>query len=260
MTREDVVRVLLEAYHGPGGIEEGTFAGDVLRACADGMAQLWSMEIDGLERRAFVSTATGDCLTMVCADRGVIRREGEDDETLRRRAIEHLARLPASGNEDDYREWCSRVEGIARVSVLGLARGRGTVDIIAVGPDGRKPPQAVLEAAQTIVSRERPVGADARVIGAEEAPVDISASVVLMEGASMEQVRMEFSAALGVFCRDLALRTRTVSFAQVLRRLLDCRGVADVGGFRLCGREESLTVPERTVPVCGILDLKEAGV
>jgi len=112
MTREDVVRVLLEAYHGPGGIEEGTFAGDVLRACADGMAQLWSMEIDGLERRAFVSTATGDCLTMVCADRGVIRREGEDDETLRRRAIEHLARLPASGNEDDYREWCSGWRGL----------------------------------------------------------------------------------------------------------------------------------------------------
>ena len=28
----------------------------LLRACADGMAQLWSMEIDGLERRAFVSS------------------------------------------------------------------------------------------------------------------------------------------------------------------------------------------------------------
>ncbi len=252
------MRLLLEAYRGPGGTEEGTFAGDVLRACADGMAQLWSMDVDGLERRAFVSTAVGECLTMVCADRGIIRREGEEDEALRQRALERLARLPASGNEDDYREWCNRVEGIARVSVLGLARGRGSVDVIAVGPDGRRPPETVLEAAQAIVRRERPVGVDARVFGAEETPVSVSASVFLMDGASLEQVRLDFAAALRAYYRDLALRTRTVSFAQALRLLLDCRGTADVTGFKLCGREESFTLPERSVPVCGALDLKEA--
>ena len=69
MTKEELLRLLTAAYTGPGSAEEGTFAGDVLRACADGMAQLWSMDIDGLERRAFVSTAEGDWLTAVCADR-----------------------------------------------------------------------------------------------------------------------------------------------------------------------------------------------
>ena len=50
MTKEEMLRLLTAAYTGPGSAAEGTFAGDVLRACADGMAQLWSMEIDGLER------------------------------------------------------------------------------------------------------------------------------------------------------------------------------------------------------------------
>ena len=59
MIRDDFNRLLLAAYQGPGGTEEGPFAGDVLRACAD-----------GLERRAFVATAVDECLTMVCADRG----------------------------------------------------------------------------------------------------------------------------------------------------------------------------------------------
>ena len=48
MTKEELLRLLSAAYTGPGSAEEGTFAGDVLRACADGMAQLWSLDIDGL--------------------------------------------------------------------------------------------------------------------------------------------------------------------------------------------------------------------
>ena len=60
MTKEEILTRLTAAYTGPGSVEEGTFAGDVLRACADGMAQLWSMDINGLERRAFVSSAEGN--------------------------------------------------------------------------------------------------------------------------------------------------------------------------------------------------------
>lgn len=93
MTKQDFLALLMAAYTGPGSTEEGTFAGDILRACADGMAQLWSMDIDGLDRRAFVSSAVGDWLTAVCADRGVARKEGESDEELRSRTLEHLADL-----------------------------------------------------------------------------------------------------------------------------------------------------------------------
>ena len=46
------VRALEAAYTGEGSTVEGSFAGDILRACADGCAELWSTEIDGLEERA----------------------------------------------------------------------------------------------------------------------------------------------------------------------------------------------------------------
>ena len=36
MTKEEMLRLLTAAYTGPGSAAEGTFAGDVLRACADG--------------------------------------------------------------------------------------------------------------------------------------------------------------------------------------------------------------------------------
>ena len=123
MTKDEIFAAMEKAYTGAGSTVEGSFAGDLLRACADGCAELWSTEIDGLEERAFVASAAGEWLTRVCADRGVERRAGEDDETLRSRALESLKRQGASGNADDYAAWCGTVEGLLRVRVLPLARG-----------------------------------------------------------------------------------------------------------------------------------------
>ncbi|MBE6963489.1 MAG: hypothetical protein E7443_02670 [Ruminococcaceae bacterium] len=259
MTKDEMLTLLLDAYAGPGSTREGTFAGDVLRACADGMAQLWSMDIDGLERRAFVSTAIGDWLTAVCADRGVVRRENESDEDLRARTLEKLAGIPASGNIDHYEAWCLESPDLLRVKVFPLARGNGTVDIVAVASDGKAPSAAVLAAAQAAVDRERPIGADARVLAAEETALNVSAAVRLMDGAEIEAVCAAFTAALTSFCRDLALRTTTVSYSKALRLLLDCEGVADVSGFALNGGDQSLILAENAVPVCGTLSLQEAG-
>ena len=257
MTRDEILAALLAAYHGPGSTREGSFAGDVLRACADAMAELFSMEIDGLERRAFVSTAVGDWLTRVCADRGVERREGESDDELRSRTLAKLASLPASGNADHYTAWCGQVADILRVRVLPQNRGVGTVDVVAVGLDGKAPEQSVLDEAQAIVDRERPIGADAKVIAADETALDIAATVTLMDGGDLSAVETAFSAALADFCRDSALRTGTVSYAKVLRLLLDTEGVADVTDFTLCGVGESLTLAETAVAVPGTLALEE---
>lgn len=257
MTKDEILTRLAAAYTGPGSAEEGTFAGDVLRACADGMAQLWSMDIDGLERRAFVSSAEGEWLTAVCADRGIRRREGETDEELRQRALAALAATPASGNADHYAAWCGQVSGILRVKVLPLHRGNGTVDIVAVGLDGKAPAQSVLSEAQAIVDAERPIGADAQVIAAGETTVNIAAGVKLMDGGDLTAVQAAFSAALAEFFRENALRTDTVSYGKALRLLLDCTGVADVSGFTMNGGADSLTLTAGVVPVIGTLSLTE---
>ncbi len=258
MTKDEILAALLAAYHGPGSTGEGSFAGDVLRACADAMAELWSVDIDGLERRAFVSTATGDWLTRVCADRGVERREGETDEELRSRTLTKLASQPASGNADHYTAWCGQVADILRVRVLPLNRGNGTVDIVAVGPDGKSPAQSVLDEAQAIVDTERPVGADVKVMAVTETALDIAATVTLMDGAALSAVETAFGAALAAFCRDNALRTTTISYAKALRLLLDTAGVADVAGFTICGVAESLTLEQTAVAVPGTLTFTEA--
>lgn len=240
MTKDEIFAAMEKAYTGAGSTVEGSFAGDLLRACADGCAELWSTEIDGLEERAFVASAAGEWLTRVCADRGVERRAGEDDETLRSRALESLKRQGASGNADDYAAWCGTVEGLLRVRVLPLARGAGTVDIVAVGQDGRAASAAAVAAAQSVVDEKRPIGADAKVFAAVEKPLNIAASVVLSEGASLEGVVNAFKGAFTAFCREGALTTRLVSYARVSAILLDQEGGRRCDGLHARRRGDQL--------------------
>lgn len=258
MTKDEALALMLAAYPGKADAGEGSFTGDVLRACADGMAQLWSMDIDGLARRAFVSTAVGEWLTAVCADRGVQRVEGESDEELRARTLEHLSGSPTSGNADHYIQWCCSVPQVLRAKVLPLNRGPGTVDVVILSAEGRAPGQDLLDAAQTVVDEQRPVGADARVIPPAEVPINISAAVTLMDSAQLAAVEVQLRSELTAFLKEIALNTQTVSYAKVLRLLLDCAGVADVTGFTLNGQDESLTLESSQVGICGTLSLEEA--
>ena len=257
MTKDELFALLSAAYTGAGSTDEGTFAGDILRACADAMAQLWSMEIDGAEGRAFVATAAGDDLTAVCRDRGVERREGENDEALRLRALESLQRQSSSGNADDYATWCGAVEDILRVRVLPLHRGPGTVDIVAAGQDGRAANAGTTAAAQTVVDDHRPIGADARVIAATEKAVNVTAQVRLADGGSVDAVQTAFAAALSAFLREGALRTASVSYARVSRILLDCDGVEDVTAFTLNGGSASVALGETELAVPGAVTVTE---
>ena len=256
-TKEAILERLTAAYSGPGSTAEGSFAGDVLRACADAMAELWSTEIDGLEQRAFVSTAAGDWLTRVCADRGVDRKSGESDEELRERALEALAARPASGNADHYGAWCAQVPDILRIRVLPLNRGAGTVDLVAVNLEGKCPANSVLEAARQIVEENRPIGADVRVLGALEVKLEAAAEVKLASGAALETVKAAFTERLTAYCKETALRTEAVSYARVLSLLLDTEGVSDVAGFTLNGGYESIALDETAVAVVGFVDLAE---
>ncbi len=94
MTKEEMLRLLTAAHTGPGSaVPRGHLLPETCsRSCADGMAQLWSMEIDGLERRALCPPLWGSG-SPPCAE-GVCPQGGETDEELRARTLAALAATP----------------------------------------------------------------------------------------------------------------------------------------------------------------------
>ena len=131
------------------------------------------------------------------------------------------------------------------------------VDVTIVDTDGHAPDEEVLSAAQAVVDQQRPVGVDAKVTAPTETPIQVSASVTLMDGAQLEPVKAQLQEEMAAFLKEIALNTQTVSYAKALRLLLDCAGVADVTGFTLNGGDESLVLAEDAVGVCGEILLQE---
>ena len=125
------------------------------------------------------------------------------------------------------------------------------MDVTIVDADGAPPDEELLSAAQAVVDAQRPWAWDAKVTAPTETPIQISASVTLMDGAQIETVTAQLQTEMTEFLKEIALNTQTVSYAKALRLLLDCAGVADVTGFTLNGSGESLVLDEDTVGVCG---------
>lgn len=129
MTKDEIFAAMEKAYTGAGSTVEGSFAGDLLRACADGCAELWSTEIDGL------------------AD-----RSGEDGARRRARIYAAMA-----GGQTLTRE---RLSALA-VAVGGADRGEVTEDFAAYAAelaaiqDGRLPAPEGMAALREAIARQK---------------------------------------------------------------------------------------------------------
>lgn len=61
---------------------EGTWTADNLQAVANELTKIYSEDIDNILPRAFVETATGEYLDLVCGDYGIIRRAATCAEVM----------------------------------------------------------------------------------------------------------------------------------------------------------------------------------
>ena len=93
---ESILGRLKEGLSGKVSAMEGTVTGDILQAVAAELARIWSQEVDSVTQRGFVSTAQGTWLDAACGDYGITRKEGESDESLRQRTLEHIRRQGAA--------------------------------------------------------------------------------------------------------------------------------------------------------------------
>lgn len=235
---------------------EGTFAGDILQAVASELARIWSQEMDVLTDRAFVSTAAGEWLDFACLDFGVERKEGESDETLRRRTLDRIREQAAGGNAADYRKWAMETRAVKAAQAFGLLRGPGTVDVFVIPEDGTDSPSAIA-AANAAIQEQRPVCADVRVHPARQVTLSVSAAVTLEAGVALTAVIACFSAAMTRWLEDAALTARgsVISPGRISGLLLSCAGVLDVRGIRLNCTEENISLRPGEYAVCGSINL-----
>lgn len=173
----------------------------------------------------------------------------ESDDALRERTLEHIRTPANSGNIAHYVQWAKEVPGVSKVRVYDLARGPGTVDVVIIADGNEAAPSKLIEAVETNIEEQRPIGADVQVMSGQAVDINVVADVIVKAGYTPESIRDSFYPLLSEHCEAVAFNSQIISYLGMVNVLFDCPGVIDVANFSINGQTESLHLAERQFPV-----------
>lgn len=103
----------------------------------------------------------------------------EDDESLRRRAMNKRTGISYGGNQAMYQSMAEEITGVARARVnTKQPRGEGSIDVVIIGTEG-VPTQAVIDKVKEKLDNDGSAIADIAVYPAEELVVDITTTLYI---------------------------------------------------------------------------------
>jgi len=205
----------------------------------------------------------------------------EDDESLRRRAIDALTEQPFGGNVADYKRVVLAIDGVGGLQVYPHWQGGGTVKLSVLGADWMPASAELVEAVQNTVAPPpdqglgygtAPIGATVTVTAPEAVTVAVSASLSIGGGYTLDQLRPLLVEAVEAYLLSIRQdwdtpetsgRTNYASWvyaARVTAAMLSVRGVINVTDLTLNGGAEDLALSEtgelQQVPVLGEVELR----
>ena len=205
----------------------------------------------------------------------------EDDESLRRRAIDALTEQPFGGNVADYKRVVLAIDGVGGLQVYPHWQGGGTVKLSVLGADWMPASAELVETVQNTVDPPpdqglgygtAPIGATVTVTAPEAVTVDVSAALSVGGGYTLDQLRPLLVEAVEAYLLSIRQdwdtpetsgRTNYASWvyaARVTAAMLSVRGVINVTDLTLNGKAEDLALSEtgelQQVPVLGEVELR----
>ncbi len=205
----------------------------------------------------------------------------EDDESLRRRAIDALTEQPFGGNVADYKRVVLAIDGVGGLQVYPHWQGGGTVKLSVLGADWMPASAELVETVQNTVDPPpdqglgygtAPIGATVTVTAPEAVTVDVSAALSVGGGYTLDQLRPLLVEAVEAYLLSIRQdwdtpetsgRTNYASWvyaARVTAAMLSVRGVINVTDLTLNRKAEDLALSEtgelQQVPVLGEVELR----
>ena len=193
----------------------------------------------------------------------------EDDESLRKRAIDALNEQPFGGNIADYKRVVLAIDGVGGLQVYPTWNGGGTVKLSILGADWMPASEQLVETVQHTVDPPpdqglgygtAPIGATVTVTAPETVSVDVSAVLTLGPGYTIGQLSKPAQRAIDAYLLEIrqAWAERADSWvyaARVTAALLAVPGVVNVTSLTLNGSGADLRLEEsgqrQQVPVLG---------
>lgn len=179
----------------------------------------------------------------------------ESDEDLRDRFFTTIKKSYTSGNVAHYEMWTLEVDGTGACKVYPLKNGNGTVEIVITNSDMLGASSELIESVKANIEEKRPIGASVTVVSATEKAINVSATIRLVKGYDIEEVKAEFATKLTQYLKEIAFKDTYISIARLGNLLLDTTGVFDYADFKVNGVNSNIILSDTDVPKVGELSL-----
>jgi len=181
----------------------------------------------------------------------------EETEAFRKRYHTFRSNPAASGNNADYVNWASSVDGVGAVRVLGAEEsGAGKVTVIITNEKRRAADDALCQKVWNYIETVRPIGATVTVESAEEIAVDVTANITLLKGYSLDQCTSAMTEQLTEELAKNAFDVTYVSYAKIGNTLININGIYDYDTLKVNKGTSNITLTDRQVAVPGNVQLE----
>ena len=175
----------------------------------------------------------------------------ETDEELRDRYFDTIKKSYTSGNVAHYETWATEVNGVGLCKVYPLKNGNGTVEIVITNSDMLGASNELIESAKANIEEKRPIGANVSVVSATEKEINISATINLANGYTVEEIKDNYMKSLVNYLKEISFKSSYVSCARLGNLLLDTVGVFDYLDFRVNGSSNNISLEDTEIPKLG---------
>ena len=212
----------------------------------------------------------------------------ESDDELRAKIITALNDRPFGGNIASYRSAVMALPGVGGVQIYPVWNGGGTVKLSIVGPSQTNPEDSYLPASAETINEVQtaidptvnqgvgigiaPVGAVVTVVAPDDLDIDITGTVTLAGGYTLQQVTPLIEAELEKYLESIRAEWATpdagqitysaaVYYARIVSAILSAEGVVNVTSVTVNSGTSDITLTEdgstQEVPVLGTVTLNE---
>ncbi|VIG19051.1 baseplate assembly protein [Clostridioides difficile] len=180
--------------------------------------------------------------------------EIETDEELKERFYKIQKNQSTSGNKAHYEEWALEVEGVYNAKIYPRWNGAGTVKVLIFGENNQAVDTEVIERCREYIEEEMPIGCTLTVATPSPLNVNISASIKLEAGYTLDFVKESFLESINSY---LINANKEIIYTKVSAILASVEGLHDFSNLLLNNKAENITFEEDKVPSVTILEFRE---
>jgi len=172
----------------------------------------------------------------------------EDDETYRQRILDYLAEDATNANEAQYRQWAMSVTGVQKAVIKSAeTMGAGNVGVYISAIDSEVS-QELIASVKSYIESVQPINATLIVSALNYVDMDVTATIVLKTGYTIDEVGDEFTERFAEYLKTVE---NVVSYFKVSDLLYACSGVEDVTSYTLNGGNVSVELNDTDYAVVG---------